>query len=90
MIGENTLREPPEYVKKAFICALYSACHGTPKRHVPPEAIRAKMRNDARPYFRKALKWALREGIAQRKGGTKSYAITPYGIQLALEICFEE
>ncbi len=84
------MREPPEYVKKAIICALFSACHGSPKRHVPPEAIKAKMSKEARPYFKSALKWALRVGIAYRKGGTKSYGITKYGIRLAIKECFEE
>ena len=50
------MREPPEPVKKAIICALFSACRGSTSRHVPPEAIRAKMSNEARPYFKLALK----------------------------------
>ena len=71
----------------AGLVALYHACDGSSKSHIPIEFFRKKLRGPYKQQADKILKKLRRRGFVHvHKGRTKSYGITKEGINKLREL----
>ncbi len=72
------------------LCAIYSYCGLSTGCHIPVEAIKKQLLQEAWGFLKRILRKAESEGLIYRKGGTKSYGLTKSGLDLVREACVGE
>ena len=76
-------------IERAVLCSLYRLVWraiGRKPRHVPLEAIAAKIHPNIRGEVRRALRLLLNKGLA-RKVKPKTYTLTREGLRIAESHC---
>ena len=76
----------PEHI--AGLIAIYDACNGSIKGHVPISAIRKKLSNPYKQYCKIIIKYLKKHPdklIHEHVGRNHSYGITLNGIQILKE-----
>ncbi len=72
------------------LCIIYLLCGGSPKCHIPLEAIESKVPGHERGKIKKVVKELVTRGLVYEKPhgkGRKSYGLTREGIRTALNYC---
>jgi Mn-dependent DtxR family transcriptional regulator len=76
-----------QQVEKAALIALYNICKGSPRCHVPLEAIQSKFKKDQRHKAKKAIRSLYSLGLINKhptRGGM-TYQLTETGKKYAEE-----
>ena len=85
-----TRKEKIDFWLIPTLCAIYSYCGLSTSCHIPAEAIRKQLPQEAWDFLKKILRKAEALGLIYRKGGTKSYGLTKNGLSLVKEACLSE